>query len=433
MSRFRPYSPDQAYLLPPSVKEVLPVGHLCFFLQGMVAKLDLEPFEQEYSEEGGQLYHPALMLSVWLYAYATGITAGRELERRIGEDLPLRYLAGGAHPDHWALSAFRRRHPRAMNDVFVQVLGFVREQGLGKLGTVAVDGTLIAANNSKSRVDSVEKLRRQRARYRQQVRDWQRRCNAEDHAVAAEYAQEQMEKAQERLDSIPGRLQKLKKSGRKRLPQTDPDAQVLKRRGKSVVGYQSQIAVSEDHFIVGQEVTQAAAENDTLLPMVEQVKRNCGETPQKVLGDAGLYSNDNAEKLKKDGIDAYIPDSNLAAALNRGVRVKRRARTKVMKEMRAKFRTTEGRRLYARRRATVEGPFGTLKVGRHMAQFRLRGLVKVGIEFVLGAVGYNLTRLHQELDPDSALWQRRHAREKKKQPAGKNRRCRQSAAASALK
>ena len=67
-------------------------------------KLDLEPFEHAYSEEGDSLYHPALMLSVWLYAYATGITSGRKLERRIAEDLPLRHLAGGAHPDHWALT-----------------------------------------------------------------------------------------------------------------------------------------------------------------------------------------------------------------------------------------------------------------------------------------------------------------------------------------
>ncbi len=411
MSRFRPYNPDQAYLLPPSVKEVLPSGHLCFFLQEIVAKLDLEPFEQEYSDEGGQLYDPALMLSVWLYAYARGITAGRELERRIGEDLPLHYLAGGAHPDHWALSAFRRRQARALNDVLVQVLEFVRDQGFGKLGTVAVDGTIIAASNSKSRVDRKEKLRRQRARLRQQIRQWQKRCNAEDNPVAQEYAQE------------PGRLQRLQKSGRERLPRTDPEARVLKRRGKSVVGYQAQIAVSEDHFIVGQEVTRDGTENDCLLPMVQQVESNCGETPQKVLADAGLYSNDNAKALQKDGMDAYIPDSNLAAALNRGGRVKGRARAAVMKEMRAKMQTTEGRRIYACRRATVEGPFGTLKVERHMAQFRLRGLVKVGIEFALGVLGYNLTRLHHELDSDSALWQRRRAREKKKQEE-KNRRCR---------
>jgi len=114
----------------------------------------------------------------------------------------------------------------------------------------------------------------------------------------------------------------------------------------------------------------------------------------------------------------------MAAVLNRGGRVKGRARAAVMKEMRAKFRTTEGRRLYAQRRATVEGPFGTLKVGRHLAQFRLRGLVKVGVEFTLGVLAYNLTRLHQERNPDSALWQRRRARDKKKQEEKQKRGCR---------
>src|SRR5260370_17316982 len=115
MSRFRPYSPNQAYLLPPSVKEVLRCGHLCFFLQQMVAKLDLEAFEQEYSDEGGQMYDPALMLSVWLYAYARGITSGRELERRIQENLPLRYLAGRPPPAHFPFIPFHPRPPPLLN------------------------------------------------------------------------------------------------------------------------------------------------------------------------------------------------------------------------------------------------------------------------------------------------------------------------------
>src|ERR1035438_2546642 len=100
MSRFKPYRPEQAYLLPPSVKDVLGTGHLCFFVQQVMGQLDLSPFEQHYSAEGGELYAVPLMLSVWLYAYATGLTSARELERRIREDLPLRYLAGaeaGAH------------------------------------------------------------------------------------------------------------------------------------------------------------------------------------------------------------------------------------------------------------------------------------------------------------------------------------------------
>lgn len=423
MSRFLPYTPDQVYLLPPTIKEVLPAGHLCFFIEQMVRRLNLEAFEQAYSEEGGSLYHPALMLSVWLYAYATGITSARELERRIVEDLPLRHLAGGAHPDHWALSAFRRRHPRAMNDVFTQVVEFVREQGLGKLGLVAVDGTPMQANNSKDRVDTVKGLRERRAKYRRWIRQWQKRCDAAENAVVAQYASEQMEKVEKKLESLPGRLQELKKSGLERRPRTDPDARVMKKRGKSVVGYTGEIAVSEDHFVVGKRVTQQSTENASLLPLVEEVKTNCGTAPEKVLGDAGLYSNDNVRELNKDGIDAYVPDSNLAAALNRGGRIKGRARAAEMKSMRAKFRTLQGRMLYARRKGIVEGPFGTIKAQRDMRQFRLRGLEKVSIEFTMVLLGYNLTRLHQELDQNSELWRRRRVKEKsnkKQQPVAKH-------------
>ena len=96
--------------------------------------MDLRSFEQVYGEEGGALYCPALMLKVWLYAYALGVTSARRLEQRIREDLGLRYLAGGARPDNWALSAFRRRHARGLNDVFTQVLEMAREMSWGGWG-----------------------------------------------------------------------------------------------------------------------------------------------------------------------------------------------------------------------------------------------------------------------------------------------------------
>jgi len=412
MSRFKPYNPEQAYLLPPSVRDVLGDGHLCFFVKETVAKLDLSEFEQAYGAEGGELYAPALMLSVWLYAYATGVTAGRELERRIREDLPLRYLAGGETPDHWALSAFRRRHPRGMNDVFTQVVEFARELGLAKLGVVAVDSTRIKASNAKARVDTQEKLRRARAKIRRQIRQWQKQCEAGENAVPAEVQQEQRERLEQRLASLPARLAKLKKSGETRLPRTDGDARVLHKRGQSVIGYTADLAVTQDQFIVAQRVTQAGTDNASLVPLVEAVQAECGAKPEKVVADSGFYSNANAAAMEASGIDAYIPDSNLAAALNKGSRVKGRARAAEMKRMRAKFRTAAGRSLYGQRKGMVEGPFGVVKTERDGHRFRLRGLWKVRIEWALTTTGYNLTRLQAELDPNSPLAQRRRCRER---------------------
>src|SRR5438309_5745128 len=143
--KFLSYSPDQIELLPPSVREVLGEGHLCFFVRRMVERLDLSAIEQAYSEEGQPGYHPAL-LAVWLYAYALGVTSSRRLEQRIREDLAFRYLAGGAQPDYWALNAFRRRHPVAINDCFTQVLELARKMDMRQLGTVAVDTTRVKAS-----------------------------------------------------------------------------------------------------------------------------------------------------------------------------------------------------------------------------------------------------------------------------------------------
>src|SRR5882762_5505897 len=157
MAKFLDYNPDQAYLLPPSVRDVLSSGHLCFFVRGLVAKLNLSAFRDEYGTEGGPAYAPEMLVSVWLYAYALGVTSSRRLEQRIREDLAFRYLAGGAQPDYWALNEFRKRHGRAVNDAFTQVVELARRLGLGKLGHVAIDSTRIAANAAADLVDSVEK------------------------------------------------------------------------------------------------------------------------------------------------------------------------------------------------------------------------------------------------------------------------------------
>lgn len=183
MSRFRPYCPEQAYLLPPSVKEELGSSHLCFFVRGVVQRLDLRSFEQSYSELGGELYHPELMLGVWLYAYALGITSARQVARRLVEDLAFRYLGAGERVDNWALSAFRRRHRRALNDAFTQVLEWAQSQGMVKLGRVAIDSTRIRASASRDRIDTEQALRDTRALLRRQVRSGRPTATTRSRAV----------------------------------------------------------------------------------------------------------------------------------------------------------------------------------------------------------------------------------------------------------
>jgi transposase len=392
MSRFKSYSPEQAYLLPPSVQDELSGDHLCFFLRRVVERLDLGGFERSYAAEGGALYAPELMLSVWLYAYATGITSARQLERRLVEDLPLRYLAAGARVDNWALSAFRRRHARALNDCFTQVLEMARTLGMGKLGKVAIDSTRIKASACRDRLDTEQQLRDLRAGLRRQVRRWQQMLDRDDaDSGGLEVAIDHLES---KLNELPQRLERLHKSGLKKLSRTDPDARFLRTRSGFDLGYTGEIAVSDDHLIVAQRVTQNAADNASLLPMVQQTVERCGSPPVQVLADSGFFSIDNLERMEAQNLDAYVPDSNLARSLNLGVRCRGKACAPAHRRMRRKLRSEEGGIVYGRRKAIVEPVFGVLKQQRGLRQFRTRGIGNVGNEFTLATLAYNPTRMH---------------------------------------
>ena len=156
----------------------------------------------------------------------------------------------------------------------------------------------------------------------------------------------------------------------------------------------AEIAVSDDHLIVAQRVTQNATDNASLQPMLDQVEQRCGAPPGAALADSGFFSISNLQQLEQRNIAAYLPDSNMARALNLGTRCRTRACAPAHRRMRAKLRSPAGQAAYARRKAIVEPVFGVLKQQRGMRQFRTRGLNRVANEFTLTTMAYNITRLH---------------------------------------
>jgi len=145
---------------------------------------------------------------------------------------------------------------------------------------------------------------------------------------------------------------------------------------------------------VAQRVTQNATDNESLAAMVEEVEQRCGAPPDAALADSGFFSIDNLTQMEQRNIDAYVPDSNMARALNLGTRCRTRARHPAHRRMRAKLRSPAGQAAYARRKAVVEPVFGVLKQQRGMRQFCTRGLNNVENEFTLATLAYNITRLH---------------------------------------
>lgn len=394
---FQEYSPEQAALLPLHVRDVLDEKHLVFLISAVVEKQDLRAWEAVYSEEGQRPYHPALLLKVLLYGFALGVRASRKMEQRIKEDLGFRYLAGGAEPDHKTLCEFLRRHGRRVNDLFTAVLEQLQTAGLGKLGVVALDSTRVKANASRDRLWSEVGLRAERARKRRQVRRWQRELVAMDADENPGGVVAEMERVRQRLAEIPVELEKLRKSGQNKMSRTDADSRFLYSRDGFVLGYTAEAAVSEDGLIVAARVTQAASDQGSLVPLVQQTEQRCGQRPRKVLADAGFYSNANVEAMEECGVELYVPDAVLAREMKQGhaVRGARRVAHAGLQRMRRRLRSPAGRRLYERRKGLIEPVFGTLKEHRGLRRFYRRGLAGVNVEFLMMALAFNLTRLHR--------------------------------------
>lgn len=400
MARFLNYAPEQSWLLPPRLSDELGEDHLACFIHECIEQLDLSAFEAGYSDEGRPAYPPELLLKVWLYAYALEVTSSRRLEQRIREDLGFRFLAGSLKPDHWTLNQFRRKHRRALNDIFTQVLEAARKLGLGKLGRVAIDSTRVEANASADRSDTLEKLRRERARIRRQIRRWQQRCDRDDDETAGGGAvvAEQWKK---RLAEIPKQLEELKKSQQKRGSRTDPESRYLRRRGGFCLGYTAELAVSDDHLIVAQRVHQAGVDNQALAAMTQAVERECGERPRAVLADCGYHQMEQIAAVETSGVETYVPDPLLArefagTATAGPMNEREQRRFPGLQQRRERLRSPAGRALCAKRKALVEPVFGVLKQQRGMRKFRCRRLEAVGVEWALAATAYNLTRMFKQ-------------------------------------
>ena len=394
MGRYVVYNPDQDALLPASLREELGEEHLAVFVHRVVERLDLREFEEEHAAAGRPSYPPQLLLKVWLYAYAQGLTSSRRIEQRVREDLGFRYVAGGLRPDHWTLNEFRRRHPKKLNDVFTQVLEAARRMGMVQLGRVAIDSTRVAANASADKSQRAESLRRERARVRQRIRRWQKQCDRDEPEGGSTVAVEQW---QQRLEQIPRQLEQLRKSGQKRSSSTDPESRYLRRRGGFCLGYTAELAVSEDHLIVAQRVHQAPNETASLGPMAAEIERQCRARPQVVLADSGYYSMPSIAQVERAGVTVLVPDRLSAIELAGGAAVNMNARQRRrhpgLQQRRERLRDPALRASYARRKTMIEPVFGVLKQQRSMRQFRCRGLEAVGAEWSLAATAFNLTRM----------------------------------------
>src|SRR6201993_5033255 len=204
MKNFRPVDRDTGFLMPPSVDDWLPERHLARFVVEVIASLDLRAMTGSYRGSGEASYHPAVLLGILVYGYATGVFSSRKLERATYDSVAFRFVAANQHPDHDTIAAFRRRFLKQIEDLFVQVLLLAREMGVLKMGTVALDGTKIHANASRHSALSYEHAGKIEAQLKAEVGELLAKAEAADKADLPDGMSipEELERREERLKKL---------------------------------------------------------------------------------------------------------------------------------------------------------------------------------------------------------------------------------------
>ena len=428
---YRPYLPDQEFLLPPSPREWLPEGHLAYFVSDVVDQLNLAPMHAVYGEEqrGQPPYDPRMMTKLLVYGYCVGVFSARKIQQRVSEDIAFRVLAAGNEPDFRTISDFRKIHLKTLEGFFEEVLKITLETGTLKLGRVALDGTKIKANASKHKAMSYDRMKQQEKAIRAQVKELLAQAEATDAEEDARYGKdkrgdelpEELRRRETRLKRIREAKQAVEQRAREKAeaedkpveeakPEdkdqynfTDPESRIMKSSEGFVQAYNAQAAVEPNfQFIVGQAVTQAANDKEQVQPMVEVIEQQSGQRPEELLADSGYCSEKNLEYLEaaaepEKRIEAYLATGRqkhgeALPACPRGPLPKGVTRVDRMKR---KLQTKAGAALYAARKAIVEPVFGQIKQARGFRRFSLRGLAKVQAEWAFVCLTHNILKLYR--------------------------------------
>jgi transposase len=442
-TRFLPYTPDQRLLLPPDLRDWLEEGHLAYFIQDVVEALDLSEIYASYdgSRGGRPGFDPRLLVGLLVYGYCVGVTSSRKIEKATYESVPFRVLAADQHPDHATIAEFRRRHLEAMARLFVQILQLCEKAGLVRLGHVALDGTKMRANASKHKAMSYGRMEEKARELEAQVADLMAAAEAADQAEDAQHGSRRGDELPDELRFRKQRLEKIREAmaaleaeaeaaaqklreekeakaqaqGKESVPEgepaqaarpaekaqknfTDADSRIMRDGATKSFeqSYNSQAAVdSQAQVIVAAQVTQQANDKQQVKPLVELMKVNLeGRIPEELSADTGYYSEENVAYLEGQQIEPYIPPSRLkqkASPEEPLEPVPDNAPTR--ERMAAKLRTTAGKKVYSKRKETVEPVFGQIKEARGIRRFLLRGLGSVQAEWSLICATHNLLKL----------------------------------------
>lgn len=439
---FRPWKIDEAQLLPPSVQDYVPQDHVSRLIVSLVREsLDLSAILGGYRSGLGQPpFDPRMMTALLLHGYASGLYSSRRIARAAVERADFMMIVAGDPPDFRTISEFRRRHLKALADLFVQVLKLAEKTGLVKLGHVALDGTKIKANASKHKAMSYDRMKKREAELEAEVDRWLKAAEAADaqedklhgdkrgdempdwvadkqkrlekireakaaleaeakaaaeaESKARAEAEDKRQAAGRRKTGKPPAPPKAEPDGKAQRNFTDPESRILKTKDGYIQGYNAQAAVDGAHqIIVAQTLTSSSSDQAQLAPLLDGIRANLGTNPDEVSADAGYCSDANLRTIKRRRIEGYIATGRQKHGTKSATAKTASRAGSLIARMSTKLKRAGYRSRYRLRKQIVEPVFGQIKQARGFRQFLLRGIDKVKAEWALICTAHNLVKL----------------------------------------
>lgn len=314
MEKFKPINDAQLFLLPPSVEDFVPQGHLARLIDEVVEALDTTSIEACYSMMGQKSYHPKIVLKLLIYGYSTGTVSGRKIAAKCESDTAYMYLASMYRPDFRTINDFRKDNLSFFKKCFIDVIKICQQLKMVNIGTIAIDGTKIRANASIKRTKDREGYQKWLSRVEHQIQDIITRAekvNAQEDQLHGDARGDELPKELQQKEKLKSKIQQALqqlKDDEEKINLTDGDAKMIKNKGSISTNYNCQGAVTEQGIIVSAYATNAASDKEQLQPIITQAEQNTGEAITTVLADSGYASYDNYEALELQGKTAYMPD-----------------------------------------------------------------------------------------------------------------------------
>ena len=333
--RFELVNREQLILRTIDVEQLIEAEHPARAIWEFMGGVDLSGFSegvQAYEGERGRAaYDPRLMVSLWVYSYRRGVTAGREIARLCEYDPAYQWLTGMKVVNYHSLTDFRVKHEAALRQLFIQILGVLSKEGLVTLERVMNDGTKIKANASKQSFRGAARIKDHLAAARQHVEELERQSEEELGQKLAQARQRAARERKERLQAALEEFDKIREQKAEveeetlRVSASEPEARKMKQPdGGYAPSYNVQISTDQAQgIIVGVGLSQSASDRNELTAALARVKENTGQLPAQVVADGGYTSGENIHELGEQGVDFIAPvTDSLEQLKQRGIDAK---------------------------------------------------------------------------------------------------------------